>query len=621
MQRRIQLETILGFNGLNTDVLRLHPTDPNILVRAIGGQLVCSNLKTGEQRFVKLHDMEITCLALSPCGKYAITGQRGTIAKKHPEAPIVLTDLATLKPVHVFNSFLHGVLKLEFSEDGQFLAATGEDNRFIIWNMDDYTIVTSLLQERQYTQFRWLKKITTAKYPNYTFVASTEDKVFIWTLHFDLGSMKYFSKNEQVQLPSAGLSRTYLCNAKDATNRYYFSGTKGGELCVFDVDQKLFKASVQIGNTGITTLDMVDGYLLAGLSNGHFFKLQGDGVVWNVIARLELQSAILNISSHPTTKAVFVGTADCSIYFIDLANWKASIYSSGHTSAVVDLDVKGDINSGHFASIDRKGATIVWERNGNQMMNTFLPSTHGQIGGSQICFGDNNTVAVGFSDGSVKCFTMSRQSLVPKVDWEIPCAHKGKVSAMYMNQDYILTGGEDNLIRIWSRGNRKMINQINFHTKMVTKIMPDLFKPNLIHSCSMDKQVYSYDLKQEKKIMYHTAKNGHLLDMTQKCTPEFELVSVGFNNPIAYWDIDVVASTAEIPTTQKCNCIDMSPSGKYFLVGTEDCFIYCYDTNTKQVVAETPAHSEGLSKIKWTKDEKSFISSSIDGSVNVWKWC
>lgn len=57
---RIQLETILGFNGSEFNVLKLHPTIPEMIVRAIGGQLVCSNLKTGEQRFVKLHDMEIT---------------------------------------------------------------------------------------------------------------------------------------------------------------------------------------------------------------------------------------------------------------------------------------------------------------------------------------------------------------------------------------------------------------------------------------------------------------------------------------------------------------------------------------------------------------------------------
>jgi len=79
-----------------------------------------------------------------------------------------------------------------------------------------------------------------------------------------------------------------------------------------------------------------------------------------------------------------------------------------------------------------------------------------------------------------------------------------------MDENYILTGGEDGLIRVWARGLRKIVSQINFHTKAITKLIPDLSKPTLIHSCSMDKQAQSYDLKHEKKIMYHTAKNGHL---------------------------------------------------------------------------------------------------------------
>lgn len=182
---------------------------------------------------------------------------------------------------------------------------------------------------------------------------------------------------------------------------------------------------------------------------------------------------------------------------------------------------------------------------------------------------------------------------MPNSDWEIPTAHKGNICSIYMDQNYILSGGEDGLIRIWSRGVRKMISQINFHTKAVTRVMPDFAKPNLIHSCSMDKQVHSYDLKLEKKIAYHTAKNGHILDMTQKRTREFELVSCGFNNPISFWDIDVVNSTAEIVNQQKCNCIHMSNSGKYFLVGTDDCMIMCYETDTKKMIAQIDAHSKG----------------------------
>jgi len=253
----------------------------------------------------------------------------------------------------------------------------------------------------------------------------------MYTLSFDLGSMKYFSKSDEIRLPSAGLVRTYFCNVKDESGKWYFSGTSGGELCVFDMDNKLFKASVQVGTTSITTLAMVQGQLLAGLSNGHFFKLQGKECVWNVVGKLELQCAILNITSNNQTGTVFVGTEDCTIYFVDVKNWKVSVFSSGHSGPIVDMAIKGDSNGGHFASIDSQGTAIVWQKQGNQnvMLNSFSPYNKQDVNGSTIALGDNNKVVTGWSNGNVKCFPIDSNTISPKQEWEIPTAHKCPVTA------------------------------------------------------------------------------------------------------------------------------------------------------------------------------------------------
>ena len=34
-------------------------------------------------------------------------------------------------------------------------------------------------------------------------------------------------------------------------------------------------------------------------------------------------------------------------------------------------------------------------------------------------------------------------------------------------------------------------------------MFPDLAKPNLIHSCSADKTIHTYDLKSDKKVILH----------------------------------------------------------------------------------------------------------------------
>jgi len=58
-------------------------------------------------------------------------------------------------------------------------------------------------------------------------------------------------------------------------------------------------------------------------------------------------------------------------------------------------------------------------------------------------------------------------------------------------------------------------------------LFPDISKPYLIHSCSMDRSISTYDLKLEKRVNGHQTKNGALFSMTQRRDHEFELVTGG----------------------------------------------------------------------------------------------
>jgi hypothetical protein len=59
--------------------------------------------------------------------------------------------------------------------------------------------------------------------------------------------MKYLTTSGILQMPSSGLNRLYLSNTVDRATGYYYLGTKGGELCAFDLKTKLFKAAIQVG--------------------------------------------------------------------------------------------------------------------------------------------------------------------------------------------------------------------------------------------------------------------------------------------------------------------------------------------------------------------------------------
>lgn len=116
----------------------------------------------------------------------------------------------------------------------------------------------------------------------------------------------------------------------------------------------------------------------------------------------------------------------------------------------------------------------------------------------------------GWRDGFIRCHDRTTQTII----WEIANAHRGSITSVYADANYILSGGQDGAVRVWARVNKKLLIQFNDQKKDIVSLFPDLDRPHIIHSCSMDRSVSTYDLKLEKRINGHSTTNGALYGMT-----------------------------------------------------------------------------------------------------------
>jgi cilia- and flagella-associated protein 52 len=108
------------------------------MIYPIGGLLVLEDTNDKHnQEFLRGHDMEISCIAVSASGKMFATGQKGTIFQKIPESPVILWNGETKQPAAVLKGFQQNVTRLAFSPDERFLAGIGANNSFIIWDTRD----------------------------------------------------------------------------------------------------------------------------------------------------------------------------------------------------------------------------------------------------------------------------------------------------------------------------------------------------------------------------------------------------------------------------------------------------------------------------------------------------
>jgi WD40 repeat protein len=77
--------------------------------------------------------------------------------------------------------------------------------------------------------------------------------------------------------------------------------------------------------------------------------------------------------------------------------------------------------------------------------------------GSSCCFAsDDGSIVTGWRDGFIRCFDSTGRIL-----WEVANAHRGSVTTIYCDANYVLSGGEDGAVRVWARTNRKLLIQFN----------------------------------------------------------------------------------------------------------------------------------------------------------------
>ena len=74
---------------------------------------------------------------------------------------------------------------------------------------------------------------------------------------------------------------------------------------------------------------------------------------------------------------------------------------------------------------------------------------------------------------------------------------------------------------------KQLINQLSVHQRTVTSVLGDVSVPQLIHSCSVDKSLHTYDMKSDKKVNFRQGSTGSITCMDQiKSSKDLGTISI-----------------------------------------------------------------------------------------------
>jgi len=267
------------------------------------------------------------------------------------------------------------------------------------------------------------------------------------------------------------------------------------------------------------------------------------------------------------------------------------------------------------ATVSEDGSLRVWDLSDYSV----LCANHEMASGSALAITDDGKFVIGgWTDGFIRCFSTVDASKT----WEIAKAHRDIINSLAMTSTYLVSGGADGAVRVWALSSRELIIQFTEHRKSVTEVLVDLENPSLVHSCSLDRNVFTYDLKTERRSVAHSVRSGAFTSMTQRLDSEKELITVGAGGHIMFWDCDVVDPVASLldPNRMRLTAARISPSGRYLAVSGDDHQVKIYDIVQGLLISCGHGHSGIVRDLRWSPDSRQLVSVGVDCCVVVWNF-
>lgn len=674
----LDLEHVIGYTGNSPRTFLALPGGSGKFFKAMGSIAVIGDLiDPHKQRLLRAHDEPISALATSRDGSLLASGQLGSTRVPGYAALVVIWNTMTQTAAFRLRGLTRRVVILEFSDDMRFLAAAGEDCVLYIWDTASGEVVFGKRYIKQLSLFQWVGTRDCGRRRVYRLATAMCGiaEVYHGELSFNATRQQWQLVTVPVVMPAAGMARNYKCSTlaiyaaeapEEEPAKYLLAGTMEGDLLVLRLagsrgEARLdttcpggaYRASVPVCSGGMLAValapvkhDSDRPAVFAGGGDGIVRKIIGYDMRWKLHSQAQLDGPIIALSCVDGGAELLVGTSNGQTYRLlagDLT-LPGVLLTVSHVEKPTALafGTRPDV----FATAAADGEVIIWDLSDYAAIATTKRSScivphekalaesrsksvqhSAKFGGGArcLCWVADVAVIVGYGDCHVRCFNSGSGDL----EWTIPTAHRKPVSAITCWVEtklaYLVTGSLDGSVRVWNLSTREMMMQFAEHLKGVTGLLIDAINPHLFHSAGSDCAVFTHDISKEKRTVGHMVREGAFTGLTQRIDSEQELVTCDASGRVRFWDCDASEPVLSISINgRSVTCVAISPSGKYFALCRDE-MVTVFELNVLATappkrIADGWAHSDVVSSVQWSPDERQLVSIGIDSCICVWNF-
>ncbi|XP_029176006.1 cilia- and flagella-associated protein 52 [Nylanderia fulva] len=639
-------EEVQVCKGIMKNALRLHPDEKHFLY-PMGHKVVIRNIESSKQRFLSGHTNNVSALCVSPCGKYVASGQNNHLGFK---AMVIIWNYEEGTMMGSYETHKVGVEDLCFTCNSDFLVSLGgrDDGNVIVWDVQKNSLICGSFASNDTSGDAY--NIARMQFHSKCFVTAGDRTLKIWRIEAEKRRV------HGIDVEVGKLKRLINCIVVDETDEIVYCGTSSGDIINARLNLRddlecdsPARSPVMIGCYSKITRDlrkmkMGEGDLYSGgvtslvlLKGGKLLIGTGDGTVEliQIINRKESRThkpskfpntpQILthqkeNVCSAVTSMVLYlnefvlVGTAWCEIYQIQLSNFHMRLLVTSHTSCIYSIAFPR-ISSEIFAT-GGKSDIRLWEL---KKQKEILRITVANFVCSSLQFArDDQILFSAWNDGTIRAFASHNGQLY----FAIHNAHTKAVSTVAVTSDGVtlISGGCDGQVRIWEIKNdvQRLISILKEHRGPITSLHISSNNENLISS-STDGTCVIWDIT--RRVRKHTLMGNTMFMMAQFTLDGIQILTCGTDRKIAYWETLDGSLVREIEGSNvgTLNCMDISPDGRFFVTGSNDCTVKIWEYDSADLLHIGTSHAAIVTGSKFSADGKYIVTTSADGAIIIWK--
>jgi WD40 repeat protein len=357
MNYKVTQQYCISTPGKRTKSLFMHPNGQDI-VSIMGNCILVTSLNNPtNQHYLRAHDDEITCLAVSHQGQLLASGQKGN------NSDVLIWDFNAGEVRFKLSEHDYEVTCVSFSKDDRLLFSCGNfmDKKVFIWDTVSGCIVASCMFPKPINCVTWggfIRDLKWRETSEYQFATCSGKSINMWRLNAKVGSLD----SELLSLGQTQREFTCVTFGEDE-ERELIAGTSSADFIVIDMKNKSLKENNPIGSMGVTAVCTISPTQLAvGCGNGTLAMYKNNGLCWQLEYQQSLGHLISGLS-YCNGRLIAVNNFSQTIV-IDINTKKSYLWQEGHNGSINTVRF-ADGRTNSFATASDDGSIRFWDTKNN----------------------------------------------------------------------------------------------------------------------------------------------------------------------------------------------------------------------------------------------------------------